>query len=117
MGIKFKLVHRQIKSGGRDVFVTQIEHSDDFSSYVMKTIQQGIESKQQLMLEGKGNSIIEPALMLEESVDSADGDEGPDTPALMSNEDEKQVAADFVADAGKTDKGLDAAAATLLKNQ
>lgn len=114
-GIRFTLVHRKIKSGGRDVFVTQIEHSDEFSSYVMKTIQMGIEGKQKLLLEG--GEIIEPSLMIESSVDDGEGDI-PELPSLMSNEDEKQVAVDFVADADKVKSSgaLDAAAEKLLKS-
>lgn len=114
-GIKFTLVHRKIKSGGRDVFVTQIEHSDDFSSYVMKTIQQGIEGKQKMLLDGKGGEIIEPNLMIESGIDDGEG-ETPETPALLSPSDEKDVAVDFAADADKVKKDgdLDAAASKLL---
>jgi hypothetical protein len=114
-GIKFTLVHRKIKSGGRDVFVTQIEHSDDFSSYVMKTIQQGIEGKQKMLLDGKAGEIIEPALMLESTVEDGDG-EAPELPSLLSPEDEKDVATEFVADADKAQGSgaLDAAAKKLL---
>ena len=116
MGVKFTLVHRKIKSGGRDVFVTQIEHSEDFSSYVMNTIQKGIEAKQQLLLEGKRGEIIEPAQLPESTEDDGEG-ETPEQPSLMSNEDEKSVATEFAADADKT-KGGDAlteAAKKLMK--
>jgi hypothetical protein len=117
MGIKFILVHRKIKSGGRDVFVTQIEHSEEFSSYVMKTIQQGIEAKQQKLLEGGTGSVIEPALMIESQND--DESDAPEQPSLLSPDEEKEVATDFVADAdkAKTDGALNAAAAKLLKSE
>lgn len=113
MGVKFTLVHRKIKSGGRDVFVTQIEHSENFSSYIMTSIQEGIEAKQQRMLEGKAGEIIEPAQLPESTEDDGE-QEGPSQPSLTSSEDEKEIAADFVADADKGNEALTEAAKKLL---
>jgi hypothetical protein len=116
VGVKFTLVHRKIKSGGRDVFVTQIEHSDDFSSYIMKTIRQGIENKQTLMLEGKEDRIIDPVLSIESTIDDGDGMDLIEGPSLISTEDEKEIATDFAADADKKDDGsLDSAAKKMLE--
>lgn len=120
LGVKFVLVHRKIKSGGRDVFITQIEHSNDFSNYVMSTIKKGIESKQQMLLDGKRGEIIEPALLMDSSNNDNEEETGIiDQPSLISEEDEKSIATDFVADADKSkpaDAGLSEAAKKLLNS-
>lgn len=113
MGVKFTLVHRKIKSGGRDVFVTQIEHSDDFSSYIMNTIKKGIEDKQVALLEGNTSALIEPTILLE--APSEDGDDVPAISSMISVEEEKDVAVDFAADADKANGSLDSSAKKLLE--
>lgn len=117
LGVKFTLVHRKIKSGGRDVFVTQIEHSEEFSNYVMSAIRSGIESKQKLLQSGNVGAIIEPAALIENS--SSDGDDMiPEAPQLTSPEDEKTIAEQFGSDASKPAPSvLDEAASKLLNSK
>ena len=107
-GNRFTLVHRKVKSGGRDVFITQIEYSDKFSNFIMSTLQRGIEAKQDLMLSGE---IIEPANLLE-----APSEENEDT-LMLTFDEQKSVAVEFVADADKSDNtpALDKAAESLMQ--
>lgn len=116
MGVKFTLVHRKIKSGGRDVFITQIEHSEDFSNYVMSTIRTGIESKQKLLQSGNVDAIIEPTALIADN--TSDGDDMiPEPATLTSVEDEKEVAVQFNGQNPQPSSTLDAAASKLLSGQ
>jgi len=52
-GAKLFLVHRKIKSGGREVFVTDLFPTPDFNTMVMEPIKRGLEQKKsRAMLSG-----------------------------------------------------------------
>ena len=130
-GITYSLVHKNITSGGKKVFVTQVEFSDEYSAFAMGMIRTHIQGRQKLMMaEAKaqiesgiltGPKEEEPALiegnrnpMIESGVvDSEDEGDGTDVPM---NGPAVEVEAETVADTDKASSGarLDSAAADLL---
>ena len=131
-GITYTLVHKKIKSGGREVFVTQIEFSEDFSAYAMKMIRMGVQRQQQQLMQNEPDRVAlsegDQPLMIEsnrglaasELTDESDAAD-PNIPSGggLGVEAEKEVATDFAADADKAKSGapLDAAAATLIEGK
>lgn len=113
-GVKYCLVHRKIKSGGREVFITQLEPASDIGNTVMSVIRRGIESSQQGMLTGTVGMVD----LLEKPEKEDDGEvpsiEAP-SEALTEGE-EKGIATEFKADAaqGAPDAKINEAGKALL---
>ena len=112
--VKMTLVHRKIKSGGRDVFVTHLEPSKEFVKYVMTILMTKASNTYSL-------EAPDDRLALEAPDSPQDGDtplltEGVPIPA-ETPDDEKATAREFPAsDAAKVDdKTLDKAAESLKK--
>lgn len=89
-GVNMSLIHKKKKSGGRNVFVTELIPSPEFSESMMNTIQRGIRYKSQSYLEGgtegfslDGDAIANENIMLESAAES------------MSDQDNKDIAEDF----------------------
>jgi len=101
-GVKMSLVHRKIKSGGREVYITQIEPSAEFSASVMAVVQRGIAKKQHAALTASDTSMVDVD-MLADTTSSAD--DAPIAGALpdLSDDEQKNVATEFAADADSKD--------------
>ena len=106
-GVKMRLVHKQIKSGGNEVFITQVEPSQEFSTSIMNIIKRGIEGKQRAALSGSTD-------MLDLSLLSNDGDdESQESLPALAIEHEKDIASDFPTGEAADNSSLDAAAEAL----
>lgn len=128
-GTTYTLVHKKIKSGGRDVFVTQIEFSDEHSAYVMKTIRECVQAQQKALMAATIPNVAiaiesEKRIAIESNRDASVADINEDDDAGDASTEVTSVAVDAdgdvvtdtKADVDKTASGtqLDAAAAALL---
>ena len=114
-GAKLALVHRKIKSGGRDVYITDIVPSKEFSDSLMAPIGRGIKMNQTAALTADSNDGI---AML--GADIKTGQKQIQQPLSdISIEDEKNIAKDFHSDADNPKdevvNQLDDAAKALIK--
>lgn len=112
-GAKLSLIHRKTKSGGRDVYITDLVPTEEFSKSLMVPIERGIELNQAAALtDGKTINFL--------GVDFKEAENA--TLALpsadMDTADEKEMAEQFHADADKApennDKLYDDAAKSML---
>lgn len=107
-GARMYLVHRKIKSGGRDVFITDLLPTPDFTESVMEPIKRGLaqKSKQSKMI-GAGNiSLLGDASekMLEATKAAMIEDFTADSGAVpISLDEQREVAVQFGSDAGDID--------------
>ena len=108
-GIKMRLVHKQIKSGGNEVFITQVEPGQGFSASIMNIIKRGIEGKQKAALIGSSD-MLDLSLL---SDDSQDEEQLLLPTPSLSLSDEKSVAKDFAPEQVVDNSDLDAAAEAL----
>lgn len=97
-GAKLFLVHKKIKSGGRDVYITDLMPTEEFTESVMGPIKRGLEqkSKHAGMIGPKGSiSMLESASqkLLESTKEEPEVE--------IDNEDEKSIARNF---SGKEDE-------------
>lgn len=114
-GVKMILVHRKIKSGGRDVFVTQIEPSAEFAKSVMSVVKRGIERKQLAAASGDSLEMADMALL-----PGSDSDGVDEIPAIESTPvEEAGIEKEFPAGGTgkKSDADLDSAAAQMVKDK
>jgi hypothetical protein len=96
-GAKLYLTLRKVKSGGRDVFITDLMPTQEFTDIVMEPIKRGLATKsKQAMLAGskKGLSLLESA-----GQRLIEGAENAESTTMMDLDDEKAVAVQFGADA------------------
>jgi len=98
-GCKFYLVHRKIKSGGREVYITDLKPTEEFTKMVMDPIKRGLERKaKSSMLEGSAGamSLLDQAgqKLLTDS-DKVDEDGVVD----MDPSDQNEIAVNFGSDA------------------
>ena len=125
-GLTYSLVHKNIVSGGKKVFVTKIEFSDDYSAFAMGMIRTHLQTNQRLMMDraktlitgGQAQPPQEQEILLESSralaieSDVEDDDAGDAVPLNgVVVEPEVDVAA---VDKEASGSKLDAAAASLL---
>ncbi len=99
-GAKLYLVHKKIKSGGKDVFITDLMPTEEFTQSVMIPIKRGLAQKAKdsnLIGAGGATSILEVAAQRLIS----DNPEETDGVGLLDIEDEKHIASEFGADADK----------------
>ena len=102
-GAKLYMIHKKIKSGGKEVFITDVMPTPDFISLVMEPIKRGLKFQvKQAALEGGGDGTS----MLEfDDIEQALLDLNPDEDTVpMSQNDEQEIATNFDADADKTEK-------------
>ena len=93
-GAKLFLVHRKIKSGGRDVFVSDLFPSPDFNTTVMEPIKRGLEKKKSMaMIAGAAGSMN----LLEQATESLIASGEGAIPMDLSEE--REIAVNFGADA------------------
>jgi len=103
-GMEMYLIHRKKKSGGRDVFVTELKPTEKFNDLVMEPIKRGLAnnaSKSQ-MIGGEGHvSMLESAgqKLLESNTET-----DPDGPVPLDDSDQQDIAVNFGADA---DEGVE----------
>lgn len=128
-GAKLCLVHRKIKSGGREVFVTDLFPTADFNTLVMEPIKRGLEQKKNMaMIAGAAGSmpLLEQAAenLLAAPQDSSVLDVD-DLPSTMDLADQQAIAVNFGADASEgevaqprevNDSDRDKGAASLLED-
>jgi len=100
-GAKMYLVHRKVKSGGRDVYITDLMPTEEFTQNVMEPIKRGLKKRNEVaQLSGAaGNvSLLNQAgqQLLEGSSEEAVEIDGP---VDMDVSDEKEIAVNFDADA------------------
>ena len=114
-GVKMYLTHKKAKSGGHDIFVTELTPTPEFKETVMAPIQRGLERKiNAAKLEGSAGSMSlldqSSKLLLEDTVEESE--------AESTNDGDKQLgvemAVEFDADA---DKNEDAAGKTIADLQ
>ena len=106
-GVRMTLVHRKIKSGGRDVYITQIEPSPEFAQSVMGVVQRGIAKRQHAALLDDTSSMVDVELLTNGESDSYDVPVAT-LPDISDNE-AKNVATEFAADADKKEKSTEGA--------
>jgi hypothetical protein len=127
-GLTYTLVHSKIKSGGRDVFVTQIEFSEQFSNFAMRLLRENAQKQQALIMSSKytfprlGDSNNNIDLIENTKPELAEISEESDSGLETITEggtSEQEVAVEFNADADKIAevKTLDAAAKDLLDSK
>jgi hypothetical protein len=129
-GAKLLLVHRKVKSGGREVFITDLYPSADFNASVMEPLKRALEKKSQMavlagasgnmgLLDMAANNLLAAPqeVMTPESVD--------DLPSALDLADQQAVAVNFGADAdegevaqprSENDTERDKGAASLLED-
>ncbi len=94
-GSKLFLVHRKIKSGGREVFVTDLFPTPDFNTTVMEPIKRGLEQKKnRALLKGAEGTMN----LLQEASNSLLSPPEED-PIPMNVSEERDVAINFGSDA------------------
>lgn len=100
-GAKMYLVHKKIKSGGRDVFITDLVATDELIQSIMEPIKRGLakKAKNSVLIGASGSiSMLEQAgqkLLASEEIEATD----IDGPVIMDIEDQKEIAVQFGADA------------------
>jgi hypothetical protein len=96
-GARLELRHRKIRSGGRDVFITDLVPSPEFAASLMEPIKRGIERNNTAALTSNGISVSllqsATSAMLEDH--SGDYSEIIDDPMDLSVEDEQSIAVQF----------------------
>ncbi len=98
-GAKLYLVHRKIKSGGRQVYITDIVPTQEFTTMVMEPIKRGLLKKTELaMIPGSGDALT--------MIESKPGDEIIDDNFIMDIDDQKAIAINFGADAAADDAAV-----------
>lgn len=94
-GSKLFLVHRKIKSGGREVFVTDLFPTPDFNTTVMEPIKRGLEQKKnRALLKGAEGTLS----LLEQAAGNLLAGPAED-PIPMDVSEERDIAVNFGADA------------------
>ena len=97
-GVKLFLVHRKVKSGGREVFITDLFPTPDFNTMVMEPIKRGLEKKKNsALLTGAAGSISlldQAASHLIAAPENVD-----DLPSALDLADQQTIAQNFGADA------------------
>ena len=106
-GAKLFLIHRKIKSGGREVFITDLFPTPDFNIMVMEPIKRGLEQKKnRALLAGAAGSmsLLNQAatnLIAAPTIDSTNID---DLPSVLDMADQQAIATDFSADADEIEE-------------
>lgn len=95
-GAKFALVHRKARSGGRDIYITDIVPSDEFSKSVMNPITRGIKINQKASI---ASNVKEVAMIGSDIETSQDFIDVPSE--SMDSDDERDVAVAFDTDAAQ----------------
>jgi len=99
-GAKLYLIHKKIKSGGRDVFITDLIPTPDFIQLVMEPIKRGLKFQvDQARIEGGGGtgSMLDIGDLEQKLLEV-----NPDEEAVpLDQQDEKSIAENFATDADK----------------
>lgn len=82
-GITYTLIHKKVKSGGRDVFITELECGETFGAYAMRAIKEGIQAQNERILSGANLAQIS----ITGSVTNTPVLAEPSQPLLLENED------------------------------
>lgn len=106
-GAKLFLVHRKIKSGGRDVFITDLMPTPEYVETIMEPIRRGLAAKSKLArLSGAAGSLSmlgEASEQMLEASQTALISDQVESAVPVSLDDEKDIAVNFSADAGDED--------------
>ena len=106
-GAKMFLVHRKIKSGGRDVFISDLVPTPEFTESIMEPIKRGLvmRSKQSRMIGSAGTMSLlgEASDKMLEASRMALIEDATDNAIPISLDEEKDIAIQFHADAGDLD--------------
>jgi hypothetical protein len=106
-GAKLFLIHRKIKSGGKNVFITDMEPTPEFVESIMEPIKRGLAAKaKQSMLVGEAGSVsllgdASTRLLEASKAATLDAEEAESVPIDL--EAQRDVAVNFGADAGDID--------------
>jgi hypothetical protein len=103
-GAKFFLVHRKIRSGGREVFITDLFPSPDFNQVVMQPIMRGLAQKKSManltgaagtlpILEQAAERLLSGPAEVPQDIDSL--------PSTLDLADQQGIAVNFGADAAE----------------
>jgi hypothetical protein len=102
-GARLYLIHKKIKSGGRDVFITDVMPTPDFISLVMEPIKRGLKfqvKQAALTGGGDGTSMLDIGDLGDKLLEI-----NPDEDAVpLDQNDEKEIAEHFGADADQPEK-------------
>jgi hypothetical protein len=108
-GARLFMVHKKVKSGGRDVFISDLIPTPDFTDSVMEPIKRGLaaRSKQSKMIGGSAGSVSllgdASEKMLEASRVALIEDANVDGVVPISLDEQKDIAVQFGSDAGDID--------------
>jgi hypothetical protein len=107
-GAKMFLIHRKVKSGGRDVFISDLVPTPEFTESIMEPIKRGLASRsKQSRLPGEAGSVSllgdASAKLLEASKAAMIKDATVEGSVPINLDDEKDIAIQFHADAGDMD--------------
>lgn len=112
-GCKFYLVHKKAKSGGREIFVTDIMPTPAFTKMVMEPIKRGLIVNQRAALNSGGSGAIN---LLSASADALVGSTTTPQPAVTVNDiaEQQQRASE---EASEVVENLEAVNAILAENK
>ena len=92
-GAKLYLIHRKIKSGGRDVFITDVMPTPDFIAIIMEPIKRGLRHKvEQAKIKATEESV---SMLLDNAGQQLLESIPDDEPVPMDLEDQQNIATQF----------------------
>ncbi len=103
-GMKMHLIHRKIKSGGREVYITDMMPTPEFTALVMEPLQRWIKKRggtAKLMGAAGAPSLLEEAG--QRLLTSQGPEDDIDGPVPMDDSDQRDIAVNFGADADAVD--------------
>lgn len=108
LGTQWFLVHKQIKSGGKNVYITNLLPGKSLQEFIMKPIRQNLDNIQKMQLQGKTTVALDAPKNTAIAMDQPDDDVFDPSLAISA---EAEVVSEAV-----EDDGMEAAAAALLSN-
>jgi len=99
-GAKMYLIHKKIKSGGRDVFISELLPTQSFIDEVMEPIKRGLDMKSKQAKIAASNESMSLLEMAETALLESGINDGTDEESVpLSIEDQQHIAKEFGADA------------------
>lgn len=103
-GAKLYLIHKKIKSGGRDVFISDLLPTESFIADVMEPIKRGLDMKsKQAKLTASTETVSLLELAESSLMESGINDTVDEEAVPLELEDQKHIATEFGADADKSE--------------
>lgn len=103
-GIKIYLVHKKMKSGGRDIFISELLSTKSFEDEIMEPIKRGLAMKsEQAKIKGSNESLSLLEMAGNALLETTVNDDTYEESMPLVIEDQKDIAVNFGADADKSD--------------